>query len=305
MSDVQLSATPRKSSQTKERAGARGLRVREAQVYRVLRVIGLIFFTLLTLFPLYTIVTTSIKPLQDVQSLFLWIPSRITFAPYGDIWQTVPLARYFLNSVIISGCATLISVAIAILAGYAISRFRFVGKQAFSLVVLSTQMFPGILFLLPLFILFINIQQAIGIQLYGSYLGLVLTYLTFSLPFAIWMLAGYFDSLPIGLEEAASIDGASPLGTLLRIVIPVSLPGIVAVAIYSFMTAWNELLFASILTTESTRTLAVGLQGYATQSNVYWNQLMAASIVVSIPIVVAFLALQKYIVQGLTSGAVK
>ena len=119
------------------------------------------------------------------------------------------------------------------------------------------------------------------------------------------MLAGYFNSLPKGLEEAAGIDGASPLGTLIRIIIPLSLPGIVAVAIYSFMTAWNELLFASILTTDTTRTLAVGLQGYATQSNVYWNQLMAASIVVSIPVVIGFLALQKYMVQGMTAGAVK
>lgn len=280
-------------------------RLRESQVYAVLRVVGLIFFTFITLFPLYTIVTTAIKPLQDVQSTFHWIPSRITFAPFGDIWQTVPLARYFLNSIIISGAATLISVAIAILAGYALSRYRFTGRRVFSLVVLSTQMFPGILFLLPLFIIFINIQQTIGVQLYGSYLGLIITYLTFSLPVAIWMLSGYFDALPLGLEEAASIDGASSLGTLMRIIIPLSLPGIIAVAIYSFMTAWNELLFASILTSAATRTLSVGLQGYATQSNVYWNQLMAASIVVSIPIVIAFLALQKYMVQGLTSGAVK
>ncbi len=281
------------------------LHINESNVYRVLRVVGLVFFTLLILLPLYTMVTTSIKPLQDVQSTFYWIPSHITFAPYADIWQTVPLARYFLNSVVISGSATLISVAIAILAGYALSRFRFPGRSAFSLVVLSTQMFPGILFMLPLFIIFINIQQAIGVQLYGSYLGLIITYLTFSLPVAIWMLAGYFDSLPKGLEEAAGIDGASPIGTLFRIIIPISLPGIVAVAIYSFMTAWNELLFASILTTQGTRTLAVGLQGYATQSNVYYNQLMAASIVVSIPVVVAFLALQRYMVQGMTAGAVK
>jgi multiple sugar transport system permease protein len=279
--------------------------IREAHFYRGLRVVGLVFFTLLVLFPLYTIVTTSIKPLQDVQSAFRWIPSQVTFAPYGDIWQTVPLAQYFLNSIIISGCATVISVAIAILAGYALSRYRFAGRRVFSLVVLSTQMFPGILFLLPLFIIFINIQQAIGVQLYGSYLGLIITYLTFSLPVAIWMLAGYFDSLPKGLEEAAGVDGASAVGTLVRIIIPISMPGIVAVAIYCFMTAWNELLFASILTTSATRTLAVGLQGYATQSNVYWNQLMAASIVVSIPVVIGFLALQRYMVQGLSAGAVK
>jgi multiple sugar transport system permease protein len=295
----------RKSVAAGSKTEQRKSRIHEAHVYRVLRIVGLVFFAFLTLFPLYTIVTTSIKPLQDVQSNFHWIPSRITFAPYGDIWQTVPLARYFLNSIIISGFATVVSVAIAILAGYALSRYRFPGRRVFSLVVLSTQMFPGILFLLPLFIIFINIQQVIGVQLYGSYLGLIITYLTFSLPVAIWMLAGYFNSLPNGLEEAASIDGASAIGILVRIIIPISLPGIIAVAIYSFMTAWNELLFASILTTATTRTLAVGLQGYATQSNVYWNQLMAASIVVSIPVVIGFLALQKYMVQGLTAGAVK
>jgi multiple sugar transport system permease protein len=286
-------------------AGSRARSINETDFYRWLRVVGLVFFTLLVLFPLYTIVTTSIKPLQDVQAAFHWFPSQVTFAPYEAIWQTVPLGQYFLNSIIITVAATVVSVAIAISAAYAISRYRFFGRNAFRLVVLSTQMFPGILFLLPLFIIFINIQQAIGIQLYGSYLGLIITYLTFSLPLAIWMLAGYFDSLPKGLEEAAGIDGASPLGTLVRIVIPLSLPGIVAVAIFTFMTSWNELLFASILTTQSTRTLAVGLQGYATQSSVYYNQLMAASVVVSIPVVIGFLALQRYIVQGLTSGAVK
>ncbi|TMD60821.1 MAG: carbohydrate ABC transporter permease [Chloroflexi bacterium] len=304
MSEYQVSQERRialESGKTKKRA----IKINETHFYRGLRVVGLAFFTFLVLFPLYTVVTTSIKPLQDVQSAFHWIPSHVTFAPYGDIWQTVPLARYFINSVVISGSATLISVAIAILAGYALTTYRIPGRRVFSLVVLSTQMFPGILFMLPLFIIFINIQQVIGVQLYGSYLGLIITYLTFSLPVAIWMLAGYFDSLPKGLEEAAGIDGASPLGTLVRIIIPISMPGIVAVAIYSFMTAWNELLFASILTTDTTRTLAVGLQGYATQSNVYWNQLMAASIVVSIPVVIGFLALQKYMVQGMTAGAVK
>jgi multiple sugar transport system permease protein len=304
MSEYQVSQA-KSSVLEHSRADKQGRQIREVQVYRVLRVVGLAFFTVLTLFPIYTIVTTAIKPLQDVQSTFRWIPSHITFAPFADIWQTVPLARYFLNSIIIAGVATVISVAIAVLAAYGVSRYRFAGRRVFSLVILSTQMFPGILFLLPLFIIFINIQQAIGVQLYGSYLGLIITYLTFSLPVAIWMLIGYFDTLPKGLEEAAKIDGASALGTLVRIIIPLSMPGIIAVAIFSFMTAWNELLFASILTTSATRTLAVGLQGYATQSNVYWNQLMAASIVVSIPIVIGFLALQKYMVQGLTAGAVK
>jgi multiple sugar transport system permease protein len=271
----------------------------------VTRTAALAVLSFVTVFPLYTIVITSIKPLTDVRSHFTWLPSHVTLRPYADIWHTIPLAHYFANSLIVSGCATVCSVVIAIFAAYAVSRYRFRGRSAFTLTVLATQMFPGILFLLPLFVIFVNLENATGITLYGSYLGLIITYLTFSLPFSIWMLVGYFNSIPRELEEAAMTDGATPLGALWRILIPVSLPGIVAVAIFAFITAWGEVLFASVLTTDSTRTLAIGLRNYSSQSNVYWNQLMAASIVVSAPIVIAFLALQRYIVSGLTAGGVK
>ena len=277
----------------------------EERTFKILRVVGLAFFTLITLFPLYTVLISSIKPLADVRSAFRWVPSRITFAPYADIWSTIPLARYFLNSLLISLGATAISVFVAILAAYAISRYRFSGRGVFSLTVLSTQMFPGILFLLPLFVIYVNLERALGIQLYGSYAGLIITYLTFALPFSIWMLVGYFDSIPRELEQAAMVDGTTALGALFRVLVPVSMPGIVAVAIFAFITAWGEVLFASVLTDDATRTLAVGLRNYATQSNVYWNQLMAAAIVVSIPVVAGFLALQRYLVQGIAAGGVK
>jgi multiple sugar transport system permease protein len=277
----------------------------EERTFKILRVFGLAFFTLITLFPLYTVVISSIKPLADVRSAFRWVPSRITFAPYADIWSTIPLARYFLNSLLISLGATVISVFVAILAAYAISRYRFSGRGVFSLLVLSTQMFPGILFLLPLFVIYVNLERALGIQLYGSYAGLIITYLTFALPFSIWMLVGYFDSIPRELEQAAMVDGTTALGALFRVLVPVSMPGIVAVAIFAFITAWGEVLFASVLTDDATRTLAVGLRNYAIQSNVYWNQLMAAAIVVSIPVVAGFLALQRYLVQGIAAGGVK
>lgn len=279
--------------------------MREERKYKILRVVGLAFFTLITLFPLYTVVISSIKPLADVRSAFRWVPSRITLAPYADIWSTIPLARYFLNSLLISLGATAISVFVAILAAYAISRYRFSGRGVFSLTVLATQMFPGILFLLPLFVIYVNLERALGIQLYGSYAGLIITYLTFALPFSIWMLVGYFDSIPRELEQAAMVDGTTALGALFRVLVPVSMPGIVAVAIFAFITAWGEVLFASVLTDDATRTLAVGLRNYATQSNVYWNQLMAAAIVVSIPVVAGFLALQRYLVQGIAAGGVK
>ncbi|WP_256030915.1 carbohydrate ABC transporter permease [Leifsonia xyli] len=217
----------------------------------------------------------------------------------------MPLASYFVNSLIVSSAATFFSVLIAIFAAYAVSRYRFRGRTLFTTTVLSTQMFPGVLFLLPLFLIFVNLNQAVGIQLVGTHWGLVITYLTFSLPFAIWMLAGYFDGIPRDLDEAATMEGCGPLRTLFGVVLPAARPGVVAVAIYSFMTAWGEVLFASVMTSAENRTLAVGLQFYSTQTNVYWNQIMAASLVVSIPVVVAFLLLQRNFVAGLTAGAVK
>lgn len=267
-----------------------------------------IFLTVLTAFtlaPVYVMISSSLKPLRDVQGSFRWIPSGFTIRPYIDIWHTVPLAKYFVNSVIVSVSATVASVAVAIFAAYAVSRYRFKGRKFFTVTVLSTQMFPGILFLLPLFLIFVNIGNSTGIALYGSRGGLILTYLTFSLPFSIWMLVGYFDSIPRDLDEAAMVDGCGPLGALFRVVVPAAVPGIVAVSVYAFMTAWGEVLFASVMTNDTTRTLAVGLQGYATQTDVYWNQVMAASLVVSVPVVAGFLLLQRYLVVGLTAGAVK
>jgi multiple sugar transport system permease protein len=269
------------------------------------RRIVLTLLSVFTLTPVYVMLSSSLKPLQDVQGVFHWIPSGLTVRPYIDIWHTIPLASYFLNSVIVSVTATVCSVVVAVFAAYAVSRYRFPGRRLFTVTVLSTQMIPGILFLLPLFLIFVNIGNSTGIALYGSRGGLILTYLTFSLPFSIWMLVGYFDSIPRDLDEAALTDGCGPLGALFRVVVPAAVPGIVAVAVYAFMTAWGEVLFASVMTNDATRTLAVGLQGYSTQTDVYWNQIMAASLVVSVPVVAGFLLLQRYLVVGLTAGAVK
>ncbi|MDJ0465286.1 carbohydrate ABC transporter permease [Streptomyces sp. H27-C3] len=211
-------------------------------------VLGLI--ATFALLPVYVMLSSSLKPLEDVSGKFRWIPSGFTIRPYFDIWETVPLARYFLNSLIVASSATVCSVIIAIFAAYAVSRYRFRGKRLFTVTVLSTQMFPGILFLPPLFLIYVNIGNATGVALYGSRGGLILAYLTFSLPFSIWMLIGYFDSIPRELDEAAMVDGCGPLGALFRVVV-------------------------------------------------------AASLVVSIPVVIGFLLLQRYLVAGLTAGAVK
>jgi multiple sugar transport system permease protein len=279
--------------------------MREPVWFKWVRALGLTLLALFALLPVWIMVSTSLKPLADVQNSFSWFPSHVTLAPFVDMWHTIPLARYFVNSIVVCTTASIASVLVALFAAYALSRYRFHGRQTFSVVVLSTQMFPGILFLLPLYVIFVNIGNSTGLELYGSRIGLIITYMTFTLPFAIWMLAGYLDSVPRELDEAAKVDGNGPIGAFVRVVIPAAVPGIVAVLIYAFMTAWGEVLFASVLTDSSTRTLAVGLQGYSTQNNVYWNQIMAASLTVSVPIVAAFLLLQRYLVAGMTAGSVK
>lgn len=272
---------------------------------KVFRIVTITLLSIFTIIPIYVMVISGMKPLADVQGAFSWWPSTLTLQPYIDMWKTVPLANYFVNSVIVATSATALSLIIAIFASYAISRYTFRGRALFSGTVLATQMLPGVLFLLPLFLIFVNINTNFGVQLVGTRIGLIITYMTFSLPFSIWMLAGYFDGIPRELDEAAKVDGCGPMRALITVILPAARPGLVAVAIYSFMTSWGEVLFASVMTTDANRTLAVGLQLYSTQTNVYWNQIMAASVVVSIPIVIGFLLLQKNFVAGLTAGAVK
>jgi multiple sugar transport system permease protein len=279
--------------------------MRESLSFRISRAVTLTLLALFVIVPLYIIVSTAFKPLEDVSGVFTWIPERITIEPFIDMWSTVPLGHYFVNSLIVTSVSTVLSVLVSIFASYALARFEFRAKRPFSLVILSTQMFPGILFLLPLFLIFTQLRQAIGLQLNGNYAGLIITYMTFSLPFSIWMLTGYLRSIPSALEEAAMIDGTGRIGALFRVVLPVARPGIVAVAVYSFITGWGEVLFASVLTDNATRTLPIGLRAFSGEANVLWNELMAASIVVSLPVLIGFLFVQRYLVSGLSAGAIK
>jgi multiple sugar transport system permease protein len=241
-----------------------------------------------------------------VQKAFSWIPSNITIQPYIDMWSTVPLARYFTNSLIVSSIASTLSVLVALITGYVLSRFAFKGRGAFTGTILGTQMIPGILFLLPLFLIFVNIDRVLGFDLlYQTRFGLIIVFMTFTLPFSIYMFTNYLNGIPKELDEAAKVDGCSTLGILFKVIVPTAIPGIVAVWVYSFMLAWGEILFASQLTDNQTATLAIGLQNYATQTDVYWNQIMAASLMVSVPVVIAFLLLQRFFVAGLTAGSVK
>lgn len=266
---------------------------------------SLAFFTSFIGLPLYGMIMTSIKPLEDVQVNTTLIPTRFDFGTYIRMWKTVPLLDYIKNSFVIISVSTFLAVFIAIFAGYALQRFVFRGKKIFGNSLIVAQMLPGVLLLLPIYLIFVSIQNATGFILVGSYTGIIITYLTFALPFSIWILAGYFQSIPYDLEEAAFIDGCNNFQVMSKVILPVAKPGIIAAAVYSFILGWEEVLFASILTDESTRTVAVGLRNFSTASTTYWNEMMAAAVIVTLPILILFLIVQKHIISGLTSGGVK
>jgi len=234
-----------------------------------------------------------------------WIPRNFTLVNYKTVNKEVKIFGYFKNSIIISLGTMFFSVVIATLAAYAISRFSFPGRTAYSISVLSTQMFPGILFLIPYFVMFIWIRKIIGLPMRNTYWGMIFTYTSFSLPFSIWMLRGYLNTIPREIDEQAQIDGCTKVGALFRVIIPLARPGIAAVGIYGFVMAWNEVLFASVLTGNETTTVAIGILRYITAQEARWGGMMAACILVSLPVLIFFTVLQKQFVQGLVAGATK
>ncbi|MFO7312171.1 MAG: carbohydrate ABC transporter permease, partial [Bacillota bacterium] len=233
-----------------------------------------------------------------------WIPREPTLDNYRNVNRTVRILDYLRNSLIISTGTMVLATTLALLAAYALSRWAFPGRNAYVVSVLSTQMLPGILFLIPYFILFTWLRNQFGIQLRDTYVGMIITYTSFALPFSIVMLRSFLDSIPVELDEQAQIDGASRLRILFSVLLPLARPGIVSVAIYCFIMGWNEVLFASVLTGTSTRTVAVGLLEYITAHEARWTMMMAASIIVSVPVLVLFSFLQRYVISGLVSGAV-
>jgi multiple sugar transport system permease protein len=219
---------------------------------------------------------------------------------YKTIFSDPEKIRFFTNSYIVSISVTILTLLVAIQTAYAFSRFNFPGKNAFNVVILSLQAVPPITLMIPYFGLMVTLK------LYNTYQGLILTYMVFTLPYAIIMLTGYFNTLPRELDEAVKIDGGGSLVALWRILVPISIPGIVSVGIYTFMISWNEYLFALTLTrTQEMRTVPIGIQLLMGQHSYEWNEMMAMSILGSIPVLVLFLFFQRYFMGGLTSGAIK
>lgn len=265
------------------------------------QLLALAGLTLFCLFPFAWIVCTALK---DLSETFLippsWWPRHPTLENFVKIWTIQSFGRYFLNSLIVSGVTTLLSIVLASLAGYGFSRFKLPGGRAMMVGVLAAQMFPGIVLLIPYFTL------ASRLQMLNTYAVLILAYTSFSLPFCVWMMKGFFDGIPQELDEAATIDGCSALGAFSRVVLPLSLPGVVATAIFSFLVAWNEFLFAVVLATrENMYVVTVGIALNIGQFRIQWNELMAGAVLATVPTIILYALLERHLVRGLSAGAVK
>ena len=215
-------------------------------------------FVILAWFPIAWMAITSLMTQRDIATGKLGIPNN--FSNYKEMWESVDFFVYFRNSVIVCGTTTVVALFIATFAGYATARFKFPGSNLFGAALLATQMVPGIMFLLPLYLVFIKIQENLGIKIINTYAGLIIVYSAFYIPFSIWILRGFFASIPTELEEAAIIDGCSKFGAFVKIILPIARLGLIATGIYIFLMAWDELLFAWVLTTSSdVSTIPVGI----------------------------------------------
>jgi multiple sugar transport system permease protein len=261
-----------------------------------------ILLTIIFLFPIYWMVTTSIKPIQDVfASPPMIIPKHIQFDAYvKNLIQDQSLFPYLKNSFIIATGTALLTLLIALPCSYALARFRLKGTSIFLLVLLITQMIPGIMTAMPLFVLFTKLG------LLNSYMALIIGNTTTALPFAVVVMRPFFLSIPKGLEEAAVVDGCNRFTAFIRIILPLTKPSVLTVGTFSFLFAWGDLIFALTLATDDKiRPLTMGLTKFIGQYGTQWDNLMAVSTIAAAPIIIIFLLLQKYIVSGITAGSEK
>lgn len=266
----------------------------------------LTLFTAATLYPVMLVLKKAFEPGRDFALSPSPIPSEFTLSNFAELLGTrggggeLLFARYALNSAIVAIATTIVGVSLACTAAYALSRHRFKGRKTSLGMFLVVQMFPSVLLMMPLYVLL----DKLG--LLNSLVGLVLVYATTAIPFCIWTLKGYFDTLPRELEEAARIDGASSWGVFFKIVLPLARPGIAVTALFSFMTAWNEFILAStFMTDEMSYTLPVMLKGYIGEYSAHWGLFAAGAVLTSLPVMALFYFLQRYLVGGLTAGGVK
>lgn len=264
------------------------------------KLIFLSLFSLFTVYPVLWVFKMAFSPAQGFDSSLNPIPSHPSLSNFAHLFFERPFFTWLFNSALVSAATTILGVFLACTAAYSLSRFRFPGRATMMLSFLVTQMFPGVLMMIPLYL----IMDTLG--LLDRMLGLILVYSTTAIPFCVWMLKGYFDTIPYELEEAALMDGASSAVIFWRVVLPLSVPAVAVTALFSFMTGWNEYILAAVfMNKETSYTLPVGLRMMVGEFSSEWGHFAAGAILVSIPVVALFFALQKYLVSGLTAGGVK
>ncbi|MFD9943372.1 carbohydrate ABC transporter permease [Nonomuraea sp. NPDC059023] len=256
---------------------------------------------LITVFPLYWIVVTSLKPKAEIFSMPLkYWPANLTFEHYAELFEFADFGRYLANSLMVSLVAAAAVTVIGVLGGYTLARFTFPGRGALMLAFLVTQMIPLFIALGPLYLLMSDLD------LLNRLAGLMVVYVAMLVPFSTIIMRGFYERVPVALEEAAQVDGASRLSALVRVVIPVMLPGIAATFIFAFVQCWNELFLAiTFIDSEDAKTVPVAMNSFITQYDIDWGSMAAATVVSVIPTLILFAAIRRYIVEGLTAGAVK
>ena len=290
--------------QVQEKAAVKERRIHRTAVIQAVGIYAILAFALaVSLFPFLWMIRTAFTPQTETFALDPGLlPDSWTWANIERVLTSpnIPFMTQFWNSVIVSTGTTLTVIVAGTWGAYALARFSFRGNQTFSLTLLLIQLFPGVLLIIPLFVVLSNLH------LTNSLLGLVISYSTLQLPFAVWLLRGYFVSLPREVEDAARLDGSGYFGVLFRIVLPTAAPGIAAAATLAFISSWNEFLFAYVLINDADkRVLAVGLSAYIDQFTIDFPGLFAMATLTTVPVVLVFLFFQRYLVGGLASGAVK
>lgn len=267
-----------------------------------IRVLILIFFFLLVVLPIYWIVVTSFKSSGEILNLnnITYFPEVFTWKNYTDLFEQFNYGVLLKNSLLVSVASALVVTVFSMLGGYSLARYKFKGKQTIILFFLVTQMIPGILVIIPLYIIFSKMG------LINTHIGLFIFYVTANLPFCVITMRSFFERIPVTLEEAARVDGCTKMQSLFKIVFPIMFPGIVSVFVFGFIGAWNELIAGSIfISTPEMWTIPVGLKTLIGKYNVEWGLLMAGGVMALLPTAVMFAAMQKFIVEGMTAGAVK
>jgi len=269
--------------------------------YNLIFYICIIFFVTVILLPFVWQFLTSIKPVDEIKAIpVIWFPSRIHTQYYFNVFQLHPFHLYLRNSFIVASSTTFLAMLIGSMAAYALARLRFKGKKIVLLLMLSVSMFPTIATLSPLFLILRSFR------LLNTYAGLIIPYLTFSLPFSIWLMTNYFSRIPKGFEEAAAIDGCNRVQIYLKVMFPLIIPGIFSAGLLVFINSWNEFIYAlTFMTRREMRTVPVGIALFPSGYELPWGDIAAGSIVVVIPLIILVLIFQKRIIAGLTTGGVK